>query len=284
MLSNFQVRVTAVLLAFLTLAAVILASVNYTRESEFQVPTDGVLWIEAPGGLVAQQVLASGPGERAGIASGDLLKAVDDQPIANDASLQQQLFRTGIYSRATYTLVRSGIHLDVPVILVPQDRAINPGLRLIALVYLLIGLYVLFRRWTAPRATHFYIFCLTSFVFYAFINTGKLNLFDWIIDWGNVVAGALQPALLLHFALTFPEEKATRRRQRWLVGLTYLPCTALISFNIVAVRTWSASEALANRMNQLSLAYLAFLYVLASAVFFVNYRRGTNPLMRQQLK
>ncbi len=284
MLSNFQVRVTAVLLAFLTLAAVILASVNYTRESEFQVPTDGILWRGTSGGLVAQQVLAGGPGERAGIAIGDLLTAVNDQPVTSDALLQQQLFRTGIYSRATYTLVRSGIHLDVPVILVPQDRSINPGLRLIALAYLLIGLYVLFRRWTAPRATHFYIFCLTSFVFYAFINTGSLDMFDWIVDWGNVVAGALQPALLLHFALTFPEEKAARRRQRWLVGLTYLPCTALITFNIVAVRTGSASESLANRMNQLSLAYLACFYVLASAAFFVNYRRANNPLMRQQLK
>ncbi len=284
MLSNFQVRVTAILLACLTLAAVILASINYSRESQFQIPTDDIVWMKTPGGLVAQQVQANGPGARAGIEAEDLLTAVDDQPVASDTSLQRQLFRTGIYSNITYSLVRSGIHLDIPVILVPKDRSLNPGLRLIALVYLLIGLYVLFRRWTAPRATHFYIFCLVSFVFYAFIDSGKLNFFDKIIDWGNIIAGALQPALLLHFALTFPEEKAASRRQRWLVALTYLPCAALLTLNIVAIQIWSASESLANRMSQLSTAYLACFYVLASAVFFVNYRRANNPLMRQQLK
>ena len=54
----------------------------------------------------------------------------------------------------------------------------NQGLRLIALIYLVIGLYVLFRRWTAPKSTHFYIFCLVSFVLYSFHYTGKLNAFD----------------------------------------------------------------------------------------------------------
>ncbi|MGC9291250.1 MAG: ATP-binding protein [Acidobacteriaceae bacterium] len=284
MLRYFQVRIAVILLALLTLAAIVLASVNFAHESEFQAPTDGTWWTEAAGGLVAQQVLPSGPGERAGIETGDLLVAVDDQPITRIASLQRVLYHAGTYSRVTYTLVRSGIHLDVPVYLVPADRSINPGLRLIALAYLLIGLYVLFRRWTAPRAMHFYIFCLASFVLYAFIYTGKLDLFDWVIYWGNVVAGALQPALLLHFALTFPEENAARRRQRWLVGLTYLPGVALVVLDVVAIQMWSATEALNHRMNQISLAYLACFYVLAAGVFFVNYRRANNPLMRQQLK
>ncbi len=59
-----------------------------------------------------------------------------------------------------------------------MDRSLNAGLRLIALIYLGIGLYVLLRRWTAPKSLHFYIFCLTSFVFYSFRYTGKLNQFD----------------------------------------------------------------------------------------------------------
>jgi len=54
--------------------------------------------------------------------------------------------------------------------------------------------------------THFYVFCLVSFIFYAFKFTGKLNQFDWTIYWGNVAAWLLQPALFLHFVLTFPEK------------------------------------------------------------------------------
>ena len=284
MLNNYQVRVAAVLLAFLTLAAVILATINFTHENAFQVPTDGVFWVESPRGLLAQQVAATGPGERAGISEGDVLVAVDEVPLSGDAALQRDMYRVGIYSRITYTLVRSGIHLDVPVILVATDRSINPGLRLIALVYLFIGLYVLFRRWTAPRATHFYIFCLASFVLYAFLYTGKLNTFDWTIYWGNIFGAAFQPALLLHFALTFPEEKAARRKQRWLVGLTYLPGIALIGLNIAALQMWSATQALKHRMDQLSMAYMACFYMLAATVFFINYHRANNPLMRQQLK
>ena len=72
--------------------------------------------------------------------------------------------------------MRHGIRLpDVPVVLDMQDRSINQGFRFIALVYLGIGLYVLLRRWTAPHSTHFYIFCLVSFVLYSFWTTGKLN-------------------------------------------------------------------------------------------------------------
>ncbi len=73
------------------------------------------------------------------------------------------------------------------------------------------------RRWTAPKSAHFYLFCLVSFVFYSFHYTGKLNDFDWIIYWSNVVAWLLQPALFLHFALTFPERKALVNRRPWLI-------------------------------------------------------------------
>src|SRR5208282_4305846 len=48
-----------------------------------------------------------------------------------------------------------------------------------ALLYLFIGLFIFVRRWNAPRAIHFYVFCLVSFVLYSFHYTGKLNSFDW---------------------------------------------------------------------------------------------------------
>ncbi len=68
-------------------------------------------------------------------------------------------------------------------------------------------MYVLFRRWTAPKSTHFYVFCLVSFVLYAFKYTGELDAFDQIIYWSNIVATALQPALFLHFAFSFSDTR-----------------------------------------------------------------------------
>ena len=274
-------RLAAIVLAVLTLAAVIFASINYTHEGDFQIPTDGVWWAESTGGLIAQKVLAAGPGERAGIEAGDLLTDVNGHPTPRIGSLQRQMFAAGIYTKITYNVVRHGIRLEIPVILVPKNRNINYGLRLIALVYLLIGLYILFRRWTAPRSVHFYIFCLSSFVLYSFIYTGKLNLFDWLIFWGNIVAGAVQPALFLHFALTFPEPALRRRRVAWLL---YVPGAAIIGLYAAAIRTWSATELLQHRLDQIALGYMALYYVGAALVFYVNYRRADNPLTRQQLK
>ena len=132
--------------------------------------------------------------------------------VSNVGSLERQIYRTGVWSKATYSLVRQGIPIEAPLILVPADRSLYIGLRLIALVYLGIGLYVLLRRWTAPKSTHFYVFCLVSFIFYSFHYTGKLNDFDWIIYWANVVAWLLQPALFLHFSLTFPERQPLLNR------------------------------------------------------------------------
>src|ERR1700678_2818530 len=283
MLKTFQIRVAVVLLAGFTLAAAILASLNFAKDGSFSLPTDQVSWVEARGGLEAQRVLKDGPGERAGIKAGDLLTAANSVPIPRMASLTRQWGATGIYRRVDYLLIRSGVPIHASVILEPADRSLYQGLRLIALVYLSIGLYVLFRRWTAPRATHFYVFCLASFVLYSFNYTGKFNTFDWTIYWGKILAGALQPALFLHFALAFPEERPASRRH-WIYSLIYLPSLVVIGLQVMAVWRWEATELLNIRLNQLAMGYLAFYYVLAALVFFRNYLRQENPLRRQQLK
>jgi two-component system NtrC family sensor kinase len=282
MLKTFQIRVAVVLLAGFTLAAAVLAALNFVKESSYSQPTDLVMWQEAPGGLEAKRVLKDGPGERAGIKTGDLLTAANNAHIARMASLTRQWSAAGIYRRVDYLLVRSGVPIHAFVILEPTDRSRYQGLRLIALVYLSIGLYVLFRRWTAPRATHFYVFCLASFVLYSFSYTGKLNTFDWTIYWGGIVALALQPALFLHFALAFPEERPARRN--WINSLIYLPGLALIGLQVLAQWRWEATELLNTRLGQLGMGYLALYYVLAAVVFLRNYLRQENPLRRQQLK
>ena len=283
MLKSLQIRVAVVLLAGFTLAAAILASLNFAKEGSFSLPTDLVTWVEAPGGLLAQRVQKDGPGEQAGIKAGDLLVTVNAAPTPRVSLLTRQWFAIGTYRKVDYLLTRSGVPIHASVILEPADRSQNQGLRLIALVYLSIGLYVLFRRWTAPRATHFYVFCLASFVLYSFDYTTKFNTFDWTIYWGRILAEALQPALFLHFALAFPEERTTGRKH-WLYSLIYLPGVGILVLQVVAILQWEATGILATRLDQLAYAYLAVYYVAAALVFFGNYVRQKNPLRRQQLK
>jgi PAS domain S-box-containing protein len=174
--------------------------------------------------------------------------------------------------------------LFVEVIPKPLDRSLALGQRLIGLIYLAIGIYVLFRRWTAPRATHFYLFCLVSFALYALKYTGKLDWLDWTVFWANVLAESLQPALFLHFALSFPEERLKKFGRRWLLPLIYLPGAGLLGLWLYSIAFWQATALLKHRLEQAGTAYDAVFYVLAAALFVRSYTRANTPLLRQQLK
>ncbi len=284
MTKETQVRTLAVLLALCTLAAVIFGWINLQKENAFPSPDDGVLWLERPGGLRAEHVHQEGPGQRAGIKDGDQLVAVNGQAVKNVAGLMRNLYRAGVWAKANYTLARHGFTVDVPVIIEPADRSKNIGLRLIALIYLGIGIYVLFRRWTAPKSTHFYVFCLVSFVLYAFHYTGKLNLFDWIILWSSIVATILQPVLFLHFALTFPEKKKFVRRHPWALYMVYLSGAALLGLYVEMIRLFAPSKLLLWNLDRAAAAYLVVLFGIAAGVLFDSYRKADNPILRQQMK
>ena len=286
--TNLVNRLQATLLAVATVGLVLLAVLNLRQERQFQQPDDGVWWIEAPSGagLEAQKVVPDSPGQRAGIHPGDLLTAVNDAPVVHLSDFERELYRNGVYTKAEYTITRDGIQLDSSVVVIPEppDRSLQQASRLIGLIYLAIGVYVLFRRWTAPRATHFYLFCLVSFALNAFKYTGKWDWLDQTVFWSNVIAESLQPALFLHFALSFPEERLKNIRRRLLVPLVYAPGIALFGLWLMAINRWEATGLLKHRLDQAGTGYDAAFYVLASVLFLNSYLRSNNPLQRQQLK
>jgi len=279
-----QARFVAILLFLLTVAAVVFAGFNFQTERKATAPDDGVAWVEHEGRLVADQVEPGRPGAKAGIKVGDQVVSVNGQEVKNTSDLERQLYRTGVWSKATYGLVRQSVPLDSSVILEAAKRDPYNWLRLIALIYLGIGVYVLLRRWTAPGSTHFYIFCLVSFIAYSFHYTGKLNDFDWTIYWGNVVAWILQPALFLHFVLIFPEKRQFVRQRRWLLSLAYLPGALLLGRHILALRLSQASGLLRWNMDRQEMAYGALLFIAAAAVLWHSYSQASTTILRQQLK
>src|ERR1700690_2874123 len=284
---DFQIRFTAGLLILLTTAAVVLAWINFQKEAEFQIPSDGVRWMEQAGndgGLIANRVEPNGPGEKAGIRAGDRLTAINQHDVKDTTARMRQVYRVGAWSKATYSLVRQSVPLDTTVILIPAERSLNFWLRFIALIYLGIGLYVLLRRWTAPSSTHFYVFCLVSFIFYAFKFSGKLNQFDWTIYWGNVAAWLLQPSLVLHFVLTLPEKRGFVRKHRWIIPAIYVPGMLLLGIHVFTLRMLKATERVRWNLDRVQMGYLALFFVIAAAVLWDSYRRASTPILRQQLK
>jgi two-component system, NtrC family, sensor kinase len=285
-------RAQTTLLALATAGLFVLAVLNVLEQRQFPQLDDGVWWGEARGGLHAEKVLPDKAGQRAGIQEGDLLTGVSESPTADVmpvtlvADLERALYATGPYGQLYYTITRDGIPLEAPVKVIPDpiDSSLDFGLRVIGLIYLIIGFYVLFRRWGAPRATHFYLFCLVSFALYALRYTAKFDTLDWIVFWTNVVAEALQPALFLHFALSFPEERFKNLRRRWLLPLIYAPGTGLLFLWLWSIGTREATKLLLDRLNQIATAYDAIFYVCAALLFLRSYARASTPLLRQQLK
>jgi PAS domain S-box-containing protein len=281
---EFEARFTAILLTLLTVAAVVFAGFNFRIEHQSAVPDDGAWWMERRGRLVADRLEPNGPAERAGVRRGDEVVSINGREVGTAAAVTHRLYDSGVWSKATYSLIRGSVPLDVEVVLVPADRSMNDWLRVIALIYLGIGLYVLLRRWTAVGSTHFYIFCLVSFVFYALHYTGKFNAFDWIVLWANEVAWLLQPALFLHYVLTFPERREFVRKHGWSIPLLYLPGAVLLGIQILALEYLQASASLLFDLNRVHWAYLTIFFVSAASVLWRNYRQATTPILRQQLK
>ena len=291
-------RVQATLLALATAGLFVLADLNLLQEHQSPQPDDGVWWREASGGLVAERVLPGMSGQVAGIQANDLLTGVatcascDDTSVTRLSDLERALYRTGSYGQVYYTITRDGIPLDTPVkvIPVPLDRSLQMGFRVIGLIYLVIGFYVLFRRWGAPRATHFYLFCLVSFALYALKYTGKIDSggawdpLDQTVFWANILAEGLQPALFLHFAISFPEERFKSLRRHWLLPLIYAPGAGLLGLWVWAFETRLATGLLRHRLDQTGTAYDAAFYVLAVVLFLRSYAQADTPLLRQQLK
>jgi two-component system, NtrC family, sensor kinase len=284
MTKETQIRFAAIVFGLLTVTAVVFAWINFQKESEFSTPTDGVWWVESQGQLVARRVNPLGPGDRGGIKADDVLLAVGGNAVHNNADVARQMYRSGTWTKLSYTLNRNTVSLDVPVILQPVDKSLNQGLRLIALVYLCIGMYVLLRRWTAPKAGHFYLFCLVSFIFYSFKFTGKLNQFDWTVYWSNVVAGMLQPAMFLHFSLSFPERKSFVQNRSWILPLVYLPGLLLLSVWVLLVTAAEPSGMLLWNLDRWQMGYVAAYFLTATYVLWHTYVRARTPILRQQMK
>ena len=279
-------RLGAVLLALLTLSAVVFAVLNYQQRSRFVLPDDGVTWMDTSQGVVAWYVVADSPAARAGIKQSDTVESVRGVPIHTATDVTRVLFHVGPWAEVHYQMRRGDAAFETRLVTAPQDNSssIENYLRITALLYLFIGLFIFVRRWNAPRAIHFYIFCLSSFVLYSFHYTGKLNSFDQTIYWANVVALLLQPALLVHFALVFPERRGTLWPK---LAATYaLPALLLTLHIFIASGTLNFLPAFSTRywLDKVEQANLGIYFLIAATIFLLSYRRAPSGVLRQQLK
>ncbi|HEV2349515.1 MAG TPA: ATP-binding protein [Terriglobia bacterium] len=285
-----KARFATVLLALLSLGLVILSAINFRQRSVYQLPGDGVSWIDSHGIVQAWIVDPGGPGERAGIHEGDVLSAINGIPIARAEDAYRIVYSSGVWTQVTYNLERSGEKFETTLVTVPQDnsKSAQQYLELIGLLYLFIGAFILMRRWSAPKSLHFYSFCLASFVLYTFSFTGKLNGFDSTIYWLNVVAWCLQPALFLDFCMRFPQRQSSLRDRVAIRLAVYLPGATLLVLHAAVITqiVILPVSVLQSRwlLDRVELIYMAGYFVLGAVFLERAYAKVRVPLIKQQLK
>jgi two-component system, NtrC family, sensor kinase len=289
MKQSLRVSLGAVVLALATLAAVIFALLNFDQRTRYEQVFDGVTWIDTDLGVQARNVSPNSPATHAAIQPGDILIAFNEVPVSRAAEVARRLDRAGLWTKVVYKLSRNGEEFETPVVTAPAEKplATENYLRVVGMLYLFIGLFIFIRRWNAPRAVHFYIFCLASFILWSFHFSGKLDMFDWEIYWSEIVARLVVPALLLHFALVFPGRTESKLRSTGkLLGIYALPLallmvhvdTALKAFGFVP---WLGSYIL---LDRLEFGYLGAYFLAAGFVFYLSYRGAPSGVLRQQLK
>jgi signal transduction histidine kinase/GAF domain-containing protein len=288
MLQELKFQLSTALLVIVTLAASVAAVINFHQQYNFRLPDDGVIWVDRAGGVQALQVAPHSPGGNAGVRAGDRLERIEGVATDHALDVPQVLARLGSWSKAKYQLSRGGVEFPANVLVgeAPFDRA-RMYEYLVGLAYLTIGLFVYFRRGSAHKAAHFYVLCLTSFIFLCFHDVGKFNSFDKVIYYGNLAGTLFAPTVFLHFCLTFPEPRRWLR-SRARVALLYLPATLLL---LIFVGFSSGSLAASVSLIELNwllervrVVFWTLPYLTGGVALAAEYRRAEDTIVRQQLK
>ena len=278
-----------------TVAAFLCAVLSFQHLRNFRLKDDGVTWVDRTGKngqtqVVATHIMSGSAGDNAHIHVGDQLLRIGPYEIHSELDVPRALWHVPLLLPTQYTLRRDDIEFTKNSILIqeaPRDSAVYYQYG-VGAAYLLIGLFVYFRRTSAAKSLHFYILCLLSFAASTFHYSGYLNTFDEAMYWGNLIANLFAPACFLHFCLTFPSAPELLPRTRRTNWLLYLPSALiLLLFALLAEGTLKFLTPLLELrwlLDRLSVAYALLLYFGGALVLSYDYSRSEDPIVRRQLK
>ena len=264
-----------------------------TRATSVDVE-DGVLWVERAAGVVAAEVVSSSAADRARVKPGDVLLAIDGQPVESRADVLDLQHRAKAGARHTYTLLRLGNREVAQVALEPIPNGAGLFYYLLASVgifTLLVGAAVRARRPTDQATLHFFWLSVAFFGVFTFSFSGRLDRVDWVFYWGDVIALLLLPPLFLHFTLVFPERPHipgySALLARWLPAI-YLPAAVLGATRALALLRSSVDPdyfvRLVSLLDRLEFLYLAGFFTASLAVLLRALQRARSVTVKRQLR
>jgi PAS domain S-box-containing protein len=255
---------------------------------------DGVLWVERSSGVIAAEVARGSAAATAGIRPGDVLLALDGQPISGRGEVLALQLRAAAGDRHSYTLLRLGSREVVELTMSPLPAGASGLYYVLAAVgifTLLVGVAVRTRRPSDQATLHFFWLAVAFFGAFTFSFTGRFDRVDWFFYWADAVALAMVPPLFLHFALVFPERPRsdgyTAMLARWLPAI-YLPAGVLTSTRILALVRAGADPEYFVRVvalvDTLELLHLTAFLAAGLGVLLRALRRVRSVTSRRQLR
>jgi hypothetical protein len=290
----------------ITCALVVLGVLNLRdRLSAPPVADDGVQWADSDQGVKAKRISPASPLYHV-LKEGDYLRAIfykgKYEEIKQAETVALYLDRQGVGNDARYTIehpdpLLQGIYqierplfdFDFKVPQREQNRERELYLALIGLVYLAIGLFVLFKRSRAAFTYHFYAWFLVSFIVYFYSSTLEFSRLDKMVSVIDHSALALLAPLFLHFCANFPSGKGLLVQRPRLAAALYLPALALIAGEILyhyypRVFKGGSLVEVRNLLGKGGLFQYSIFFILGSALLVRTFLRSQKPLLRQQLK
>ena len=197
-------------------------------------------------------------------------------------------FRAGLWTQLRYKLSRNGEEFETRLITTPAHKplTVENHLRVVGLLYLFIGLFIFIRNRNVTADCRFLCFYPRHCV-YQFQYSGKLDTFDLEVYWASVGARLLAPALLLHFALVFPERSESARKSLLKFAAVYAPPLGLLLIHILAaVNALGFVPTTRSRilLEELELSFLGAYFLLRDWCSISATRRSRSGVLRQQMK
>lgn len=310
-----RVTTRTVLLLFIAFLAMAGGGFNLRdRLTQKPVPTDGAVWRDdGKLGVVAEAVEPGSPASLADIRKGDILIGIsttgsepfDEIVEARHVQIYLDQVKDNVQQGLPVTLsywierrndsgdttIREGI-ADIDQ-LATRDTSRLRGLYfvLIGLIYLGIGIYVLFKQGNAPYVAHFFVICLLAFVVHAYSATEELRTqFDKAIDLTDTLALlALAPAFI-HFAAIYPARYHLFSRRRWMSSALYVP-----SILLGLAEIWLRFESLRSviqvstvniraLLSKTELLIFTLSLLISFGLLIRTFLRSRSSMVRQQLK
>src|SRR6266705_197667 len=237
---------TAKTWVLLIVAALLIAAgaLNLSQRLRQQPPPwDGVTWIDTKDGVVAKAVASGSAAARARLMPGDHLVAisVDDrkyETLTSSRFVPMYLDHARVGGEIHYLIERPNYPPETRYYYSDLDNlgaiqtwtARDLYLNLIGLVYLFIGLFVIFRQGgRAPFVLHFAGLCLAAFVFHFYTPMGTYRDLDLAVGFLRNAGFIMFAPLFLHFSTIYPARYHLFEDRRWRSVLLYVPAFVLVA-------------------------------------------------------